>query len=186
MELRGKISTFAAGYFETPVNKRFKIGQRVKVEFGTGKGVYGLDTSPFFAVVHDVEGEHLWIKREDMSNAKRRRVSKQYCSRSFSFQCDSVGKRPRLRSSIHDYPLSPWLRLPSCCYLLGLWACPRRNTGRRAQLFPSFPPSPFLFSPLHVTLPHLHKINSDLPRSTRQRLISAAETQARYFRKRNG
>ena len=150
LELRGKISTFAAGYFETPVNKRFKIGQRVKVEFGTGKGVYGLDTSPFFAVVHDVEGEHLWIKREDMSNAKRRRVSKQYCSRSFSFQCDSVGKRPRLRSSIHDYPLSPWLRLPSCCYLFlsGRGGPARGATQAAGPNF--FPPSPPPLSFFHL------------------------------------
>ena len=58
----------------------FKVGQRVRVDFGTGNYVRGGDNHPFFAEVQVVEEGHVWVKRMDVARAKTRRVCMNDCS----------------------------------------------------------------------------------------------------------
>lgn len=87
----------SVGGYSTPFKPtQFKVGQRVRVDLGTGDYVRAGDNQPFFATVLAVEEEHVWVKRVDLSRAKARRICNSDCSPSNSFENGILGERQRL------------------------------------------------------------------------------------------
>ena len=76
----------SVGGYSTPFKPtQFKVGQRVRVDLGTGDYVRAGDNQPFFATVLAVEEEHVWVKRVDLSRANEGKENLQFGLFTFKF-----------------------------------------------------------------------------------------------------